>query len=198
MSLPKPIQDVINEFCRLPGIGRKSAERLAFYLVRNTKRIEEGLGNALLQLKQDLTFCNQCHTITVENPCETCSNPHRDSSMICVVEEPLDVTALEKTGQFKGLYHVLHGVISPIDGVGPQDLKIAELVERVQTHDHTEVILALNPSLEGEATAAYIQKALSDLPVLVTRIARGLPIGADLEYADDKTLAKALEGRHQY
>jgi len=196
-GLPKPIQELINEFSRLPGVGPKSAQRLSFYLIRSNDGKEKSLGTALINLKSELTFCDDCHNITISNPCDICEDVHRDKKIICVVEEPLDVIALEKTGQYKGLYHVLHGVLSPIDGVGPDDLKIRELVERVKAGSFDELILALNPSLEGEATSNYIQSSLTGCEISITKIAQGLPMGGDLEYADDKTLIKAMEGRRK-
>lgn len=196
--LPKPVQDVIDGLGQLPGIGPKTAQRLAFYLVRNQDGLHLKLGEALTLMRENLGFCQICCNITIVDPCEICASSQREKNSICVVEEPLDVMAIEKTGQYKGLYHVLHGVLSPIDGVGPHDLKIAELKSRLG-NDEKEIILALNPSLEGEATAMYIQNALlSYTTVRLTRIARGLPMGGDLEYADPKTLIKALEGRREF
>lgn len=193
--LPKPLQNVIDGFAKLPGIGQKTAQRLAFHLVRSGDGLNKDLGDSLIKLKEELAFCSTCFNITIDNPCSVCSLPTRDQETICVVEEPMDVIAIEKTGQYKGLYHVLHGVLSPIDGIGPQDLKIMELKNRCDGKT-LEVILALNPSLEGEATAMYIQDLFKEMPsIKISRIARGLPMGGDLEYADPKTLIKALEGR---
>lgn len=193
--LPKPLQNVIDAFSQLPGIGSKTAQRLAFFLVRNNDGLHALLGEALTNMRDQLCFCKICFNITVENPCSVCCAVNRDQTSICVVEEPLDVMAIEKTGRYNGLYHVLHGVLSPIDGIGPLDLRIEELKNRI-TDREVELILALNPSLEGEATAMYIQNILAGIEqIKLTRIARGLPMGGDLEYADPKTLIKALEGR---
>jgi recombination protein RecR len=200
--LPKSLQKVIEEFSKLPGIGIKSASRLSFFLINQPKNVAEEFGNALLDLKKDLKICSKCFNITDQEPCKICDDTRRNKSIICVVEHPLDVLALEKTGEFNGVYHILGGAISPVDGIGPDDIRIKELIKRIGEEDITEVILATNPSLEGEATAMYIMKELktqnSKLKTKITRIARGLPMGGDLEYADEITLSRALEGRKEY
>jgi len=197
--LPEPVQNLINAFERLPGIGPKSASRLAFYLLRTQDEVGEKLADALLALKTSTAFCKVCFNITLSTRevCEVCSDPRRDATSICVVEEPLDVLVLERTGGFQGLYHVLHGVLSPIEGIGPSDLKIAPLLERVKTGGVREVIVATNPSMEGDATALYLRQQLLPMGVRMTRLARGLPVGSDLEYADQNTLLRALAGRQE-
>jgi len=192
---PKPVLDLINEFSRLPGIGPKSASRLTFYLLRIGETQAKLLAAALDDLHQKVTFCSQCFNIAESDPCPICDNEHRDKGIICVVEEPLDVLAIERTGDFLGLYHVLHGAIAPVEGIGPEDLKIAELLTRVENNLPREIIIATNPNLEGDATAIYIQRQLEGSGIDVTRLARGLPIGGDLEYADEMTLSRALAGR---
>jgi recombination protein RecR len=195
--LPEPIQNLITAFERLPGIGPKSASRLTFFLLRAPEDISAQLAEALVSLKSATSLCKNCFNITMagQEICEICSDPRRDHASICVVEEPLDVLVLEKTGGFTGQYHVLHGVLSPIEGTFPEDLKIRPLIERVQRGSVREVILATNPSMEGDATALYLQKQLLPLGVRITRLARGLPVGGDLEYADQNTLLRALAGR---
>ncbi len=194
--LPRSIKNLIDELSKLPGIGPKSAQRLAMHLLRQPDSKLQPLGQAVLGLKENVQFCNDCWNIAECNPCPICDNETRDKETICVVEDVLDVVALEKTGEFKGVYHVLHGALSPIDGVGPDQLKMAALFDRVCGEKPVrEIILATNPSLEGEATALYIQKYLIEKDVDVTRIARGLPVGGDLEYADSVTLTRALKGR---
>jgi recombination protein RecR len=197
LATPKAVQRLIDEFSRLPGIGPKSASRLTFFLLRGDGQLPRELAVALTELKERTRFCSNCFNITdvQSNPCPVCSDPARQTGVICVVEEPLDVMAIERTREFKGRYHVLNGVISPVEGIGPEDLKIRELVERLKREPVREVILATNISLEGEATAMYLQKQLFPLGVKVTRLARGLPVGGDLEYADETTLARALSGR---
>lgn len=197
LATPKPVQRLIDEFSRLPGIGPKSASRLTFFLLRGDGQQPRDLAQALIELKERTRFCSMCFNITEADPCPVCADPSRSNGLICVVEEPLDVLAIERTGQFKGRYHVLHGALSPVEGVGPENLKIRELVVRVKAEPVREVILATNVSLEGEATAMYIQKQLAPLGPKVTRLARGLPVGGDLEYADETTLARALEGRSE-
>ncbi len=192
---PKPVLRLIDEFSRLPGVGPKTASRLTFYLLRTGATQAESLAEALEDLHQKMKFCSQCFNIAEADPCVICGDEHRDRGIICVVEEPLDVLAIERTGDFLGLYHVLHGAIAPVDGVGPEDLKIAELVSRVETLKPREIIIATNPNMEGDATAIYIQRQLEGMDVAVTRLARGLPIGGDLEYADEVTLSRALAGR---
>src|SRR5215471_631546 len=190
-----PVTELIEELAKLPGIGPKSAQRLTFFILRSPTDQARRLAEAIVRVKEDIIYCSRCFNITESDPCPTCSNPSRDQEVICVVEEPLDVIALEKTGVYKGLYHVLHGVLSPVEGIGPKDLRINELLKRVSGSAVREVILATNPSLEGEYTAFYLKRELQPLNVRVTALARGLPIGGDLEYADEGTLSRALEGR---
>lgn len=199
MLLPESIQSVINSLERLPGIGPKSASRLAFYLLRAPDEVSQGLSTALANLKSKTAFCQECFNITEagRERCEICESSSRDGTLICVVEEALDVVALERTGGFQGKYHVLQGVLSPIEGIGPDDLKIKQLLNRISQGGIREVILATNPSMEGDATALYLQKQLEPLGVKVTRLARGLPMGGDLEYADQNTLLRALSGRQE-
>jgi recombination protein RecR len=194
-TTPEPINRLIDAFSRLPGIGPKTASRLTFYLLRVADEQAQELADALRDLKERITFCSVCFNITEVDPCAVCTDEGRDRTILCVVEEPLDVMAIERTRQYRGLYHVLHGVISPMEGIGPDDLRIGELLGRVKEGGVREVLLATNPSLEGEATARYIADRLASLPVQVTRLARGLPVGGDLEYADEITLTSALEGR---
>jgi recombination protein RecR len=196
-SAAAPVARLIQEFHKLPGIGPKSAQRLTYYLLRVPQEEAQALAQAILEVKEKIAFCSVCQNLTDTDPCLICDNPQRDRSQICVVEEALDILALERSGSYHGLYHVLHGVISPMDGVGPEDLKVAELLERLKGGDVQEVILATNPNLEGEATAMYLTRLLRPLDLRITRLARGLPTGADLEYADDLTLARALEGRQE-
>ena len=197
MLLPESIQSLINALERLPGIGPKSASRLAFYLLRTTDDVSQDLSTALANLKANTAFCQECFNITEagRERCEICESARRDGSLICVVEEALDVLALERTAGFQGKYHVLQGVLSPIEGIGPDDLKIKPLLARVANGEVKEVILATNPSMEGDATALYLRQQLEPLGVRVTRLARGLPMGGDLEYADQNTLLRALSGR---
>jgi len=199
MLLPESIQSLITALERLPGIGPKSASRLAFYLLRATEDIAQDLSTALANLKTNTAFCQECFNFTDAGRvrCEICDSHKRDGSLICVVEEALDVLALERTGGFYGKYHVLQGVLSPIEGIGPDDLKIKQLVSRVASGGVKEVILATNPSMEGDATAQYLQSQLKSFDVHVTRLARGLPVGSDLEYADQNTLLRALSGRQE-
>lgn len=199
MSLPEPIQNLINNFSRLPGIGPKTASRLTFYLLRAPEDLARDLGESLLELKSGTTFCRTCFNITASgrDECEICTSVERDGALVCVVEEPLDMLALERTGGYLGRYHVLNGALSPIEGIGPEDLKIRELIERVKNGGIKEIILATNPSMEGDYTAAYIQQQLEPLDVQLTRLARGLPVGGDLEYADQSTLLRALDGRQE-
>jgi recombination protein RecR len=197
LATPKAVQRLIDEFSRLPGIGPKSASRLTYFLLRGDGRQTRDLAEALVELKERTRFCSVCFNITEADPCPICADPARSVGVICVVEEPLDVLAIERTGGFRGRYHVLHGALSPVEGVGPEDLKIRELVARAKAEPIKEIILATNVSLEGEATAMYLQRQLAPLGVKVTRLARGLPVGGDLEYADETTLARALEGRQE-
>jgi recombination protein RecR len=199
MILPQPIQDLINALSRLPGVGPKTASRLTFHLLRAPESLSQDLAEALQALKSGTALCQICYNITSagRTECEICASPERNAALICVVEEPLDVLALERTAGYEGRYHVLHGALSPIEGIGPDDLKIRELVERVRAGDIQEIILATNPSMEGDYTAAYLRQQLLPLGVRVTRLARGLPVGGDLEYADQNTLLRALSGRQE-
>lgn len=194
-----PIARLVDAFHRLPGIGPKSAQRLAYHVLRAPEEEARDLAEALMEVKRSIVLCGRCQNVTTENPCRICADTGRERTIICVVEEPLDVVAIERTGGFHGLYHVLHGVISPADGIGPEDLKIAELLARIRDVDRdiVEVIVATNPNLEGEATSMYLGRLLRPLGIRVTRLARGLPAGADLEYADDVTLGRALEFRQE-
>jgi recombination protein RecR len=192
---PEPITRLVEAFHRLPGIGPKSAQRLAYHILRVPAQEAAALANAILDVKQRIVLCSVCLNITESDPCSLCADPRRDASVICVVEQPLDILAIERTGAFKGRYHVLHGVLNPMEGIGPDDIRVRELLARVNAGGVEEVIMATNPSLEGEATSMYVHRLLGPLGVRVTRLARGLPSGADLEYTDDLTLARALEGR---
>lgn len=194
-AVPKPVARLIEELNRLPGIGPKTASRLTFYLLRSPPEQLQALAGAVADLQEKVVTCSICYNIAEMSPCPICDDPQRDRSVVCVVEEPLDVLAIEKTGEYNGLYHVLHGAISPVEGIGPEDLKIAELVKRLDSGTMQEVILATNPTLEGESTAMYVFRQLAPLDVHVTRLAHGLPMGGDLEYADEVTLIRALEGR---
>ena len=196
-TVPEPVTRLIDELSRLPGIGPKTASRLTFFLLRASTDQALALADALRDLKERTRFCEICFNITEASPCVICESGDRDRRMICVVEEPLDVVAIERTRRFNGLYHVLHGAISPMEGIGPDDLKVSELLARVAQGRVEEVILATNPSLEGENTATFIQRKLAGFPVRVTRLARGLPVGGDLEYADEITLIRSLEGRSE-
>ena len=197
MPAAKPIAKLIEELNKLPGIGPKSAQRLTYYLLRVPENEVKALADAIRNLKEKLTLCSSCLNITDSDPCAICRNEERDRSKICIVEEPIDILPLERTKKYKGLYHVLHGVIAPTDGIGPDELKVKELLSRLNDNQVTEVILATNPNLEGEATAMYLQRLIAPLGIRVTRLARGLPYGGDLEYADDVTLSRALEGRQE-
>jgi recombination protein RecR len=196
-TLPEPVSRLIEEFNRLPGIGPKSASRLAFYLLRAPKEQAQKLAEAVLQIKERIVLCSVCYNITENDPCAVCQDAGRDRSLICVVEEPLDILAIDRTGEYHGLYHVLHGAISPMDGIGPAELRVRELLERCKSGGIHEVLLATNPNLEGEATAMYLARQIAPLGIRVTRLARGLPMGGDLEYADTVTLTQALEGRRE-
>jgi recombination protein RecR len=196
MALPDPLTRLIDELVRLPGIGPKSAQRLAFHLLKTPRELTDRLVDALRDVKERVTYCSVCNTITDTDPCAFCSSDTRDPHIICVVEEPQNVSAIEKTREFKGLYHVLMGALSPLQGIGPDDLKIKGLLERIGT-GVTEVILATNPNVEGEATAIYLARLLKPLGVKVTRIAMGVPVGSDLEYADEVTMHKSMEGRRE-
>ena len=196
-STAMPVSRLIEEFSKLPGVGPKSAQRLTYYLLRASSEDAQALAQAIREVKEKIILCSLCQNITDSDPCAICRNDQRDQDSICVVEEPLDILALERTGSYKGLYHVLHGVISPMDGIGPDDLKVRELLARLKTGQVQEVIMATNPNLEGEATAMYLTRLIAPLDLKVTRLARGLPMGADLEYADNVTLARAIEGRQE-
>lgn len=197
--LPQSLQNLITELTKLPSIGARSAERLAFFLMKQSPQARAPLAEAISTLTDSIVTCETCHNIAEASPCVICSNKTRDHGTICVVEEPWDIIAVESTGEFKGLYHVLHGSLSPIDNINPEDLKISELARRAQAPDAqiSEIIIATNPSLEGEATAMYITRLLKDTGIRITRIAHGLPVGSDLEYADQVTIGKALEGRRE-
>lgn len=196
MSIYTPaLQKLIDELGKLPGVGPKSAQRIAFHLIKIPEQDALGLAVAIQQAKQKVRFCETCFNMSDEAICEICSDSQRDSSLVCVVEEPRDIVALERTREYKGLYHVLQGAINPIDGIGPEQLKIRELLERLKGNSVVEVILCTNPNIEGEATAMYLAKLIEPLGIQVSRIASGLPVGGDLEYADELTLGRALEGR---
>ncbi len=204
MQVPKSVQNLIEAFERLPGIGPKTAQRLTYYLLHAPKEEAQALANSAIDMKEKTKICSICFNIGEEDLCQVCSDSSRDASIIAIVEDPLDVLALEKSG-YKGLYHVLHGVISPLENIGPDEIRIRELLSRLKTHFASgeasrvkELILATNPSMEGEATAMYIQRLISPLGIKITRIARGLPVGGDLEYADETTLSRAMEGRKEY
>ena len=194
-NIAPPVAALIEEFSKLPGVGVKTAQRLTFFILRSPSDQARRLAEAIMRVKESIIYCSRCFNITETDPCPTCSNPGRDQEVICVVEEPLDVLALEKTGAYKGLYHVLHGAISPVEGIGPKDLRIDELIKRVRNSKVREIILATNPNFEGEYTANYIKNQLASTDARVTGLARGLPMGGDLEYADEGTLSRALEGR---
>jgi recombination protein RecR len=192
-----PIARLVEEFEKLPGIGHKTAQRLAFHVISLSMEKADNLATAIKEAKSKIKYCSVCHNLTDIDPCNVCSSPTRQKTTICVVEDPRDVVALERIREFKGLYHVLHGAISPMEGIGPEDIKIKELLVRIREGDIQEVILATNPNIEGEATAMYVSKLLKPLGIKTTRIAHGIPVGGDLEYADEVTLAKALEGRRE-
>ena len=191
------VQDLIDEFGRLPGIGPKSAQRITFHILQTRSFDVQRLSELLVEVREKVRFCSKCGNVTEEELCSVCRDPRRDTTLLCVVEEPKDVLAIEKTRQFKGLYHVLGGAISPIDGIGPDDLSIAQLMQRLASEDIHEVIIATDPNLEGEATAAYLSRLLKTIEVPVSRLASGLPVGGDLEFADEVTLGRAFEGRRR-
>lgn len=197
MSFPEPLQKLIDEFCRFPGIGPKTAQRLSFFLLSRPREEAVSLAKSVIEAKDKLRFCSQCGCLTEKDPCRYCSDPRREQKLFCVVQEPRDVLRLEQTGHYRGLYHVLHGALSPLDGLGPEELRLPQLLERLSQKEAGELILATNPNVEGDATAAYIARLVKPLNVKVTRIAFGLPVGGDLEYADDLTLSRALEGRRE-
>ncbi|OGY25273.1 MAG: recombination protein RecR [Candidatus Woykebacteria bacterium RBG_16_43_9] len=198
MKLPKSVAALISELEKLPGIGPKTAERLTYHLLNAPKENSEALASAVSELKDKTVICTTCYNIAEVNPCEICNAQARDKSMIMVVEDPLDILALEKSRSYDGQYHVLGGYIAPLQGIGPEHLRIKELFPRLKNGKVREVILATNPSVEGESTAMYLQKLISPLKLKITRIARGLPVGADIEYADEVTLSRAIEGRREY
>lgn len=191
----QPISRLIQELTKLPGVGEKTAFRLAMYILRSSKEDAEGLARAILEVKEKIRLCSQCFNLTEQDPCRICQDAKRNSEIICVVSGPEDLMAVEKSGGFRGIYHVLHGVLSPLEGVGPKDLRINELLTRLREGNVKEVILATNPSVEGEATAQYLAQILKPLSIPVTRIARGVPMGGDLQYIDEVTLSKSLENR---
>ncbi len=193
----EPIESLIDEFRKLPGIGPKSAQRLAYNILRRPKEDAERLSRAILEVKEKIGFCSRCNNFSDRDPCYYCSHSGRSGETICVVEEPHDILAIEKTREYRGQYHVLHGVLSPINGVGPEDLKLKNLLERLKEGHAREIILATNPNVEGEATAIYLAKLLKPIGVKVSRIALGVPVGSDLEFADEVTMSKALEHRHE-
>lgn len=197
MLYPEPIQDLVSELAKLPGVGPKTAQRLAFFLLNRPKGEAEQLARAIIEARQRIRYCSICFNFTDLDPCMICKSPTRDRETIMVVEQPKDVVAMEKTREFKGRYHVLHGAISPMEGIGPEDLKIKELLARLGKEPLREIVLATSSSLEGEATALYLGRLLKPLGLRVTRIARGLPMGGDLDYTDEVTLLKALEGRQE-
>jgi len=194
----EPISKLIQELNKLPGIGPKSAQRIAYYLLRAPEENTRPLADAILTVKQQITLCSRCFNVTDTDPCTVCRNEQRDQSKICIVEQPQDILALEHTGIYHGLYHVLHGAISPTEGIGAKDIRISELLERLKNSPIAEVILATNTNLEGEQTAMYLNQLISSLGIKVTRLARGLPFGTELEYADDVTLTRAMEGRQEF
>ena len=197
MSLPEPLTELIEQLRKLPGIGAKGAQRLAFHILKTPREDAERLCDAIVGVKERVTYCSVCNNITDTDPCVFCTSPSRDQRVICVVEEPQNVSVVEKTGGFKGAYHVLMGVLSPLHGIGPDDLKIKGLLNRVADARAEEVILATSPTVEGEATALYLARLLKPLGVRVTRIAMGIPVGSDIEYADEITMTRAMEGRRE-
>jgi recombination protein RecR len=192
-----PISRLIEEFSKLPGVGRKTAQRLAFHVINMNTNDVEALSKAIVDAKREIKYCSNCHNITDKDPCSICSNKSRDEDTICVVEDPRDVASMERVREFKGQYHVLHGVISPMDGVGPDMIRVRELIQRLGHQEVKEIIIATNPTIEGEATAMYISRLIKPMGIKVTRIAHGLPVGGDIEYADEVTISKALENRRE-
>lgn len=197
LKLPTSLQRLINEFSKLPGIGPKSAQRLAFYLLKKDNVEILTLSESVKELRNDITFCSECHNMAETDPCNVCADNNRNKQIVCIVEEPLDALAIDKSGSFSGVFHVLGGVLNPIEGITAEQLNISSLVAKVSKNNVTEIIIATNPTLEGETTAMYIAKLLKDAGVKITRIARGLPMGGDLEYADEVTLSRAMEGRRE-
>ncbi|MCX5777545.1 MAG: recombination mediator RecR [Candidatus Firestonebacteria bacterium] len=191
------LENLINELGKLPGIGPKSAQRLAYHILKSSKEDVSNFAKAMAEVKEKVRYCSKCFNITESDPCNVCSSTKRNKNIICIVEEPLDIMSLEKTGSFRGVYHVLMGSISPLDGIGPEDLKIKELLRRIEPEKITEVIIATNPDVEGEATALFLSKILKPLGVKVYRLALGIPMGASIEYTDEVTLARALEGKKE-
>jgi len=196
-GLPKPISKLIDELSKLPGIGERNATRLAFYILRSKDEYTERLAKAILETKSEVRACSTCFNLSSSDPCDICSDQSRNGSLICVVEDPLDLIAIEKSREFNGLYHVLNGVISPLDGVGPEDLMITELMNRIKENQTTEVVIATNPSVEGEATSLYIAKLVKPLGIKVSRLAHGIPVGGDIEYTDELTIGRALRERRE-
>lgn len=192
-----PIEKLIHELSKLPGIGEKTATRLAYFILKSPADYAKSFAESLIEVKEKVKLCTVCANLSDRDPCLVCKDPRRDRSTICVVEDPSDLTAIEKTGSYRGQYHVLHGVLSPLDGVGPEDLKVKELLTRLSDSDVTEVIVATNPSVEGEATALYLTKMVKPTGIKVSRIASGVPMGGDLEYTDQVTISRALEARHE-
>jgi recombination protein RecR len=202
-KLPNSLQKLINELSRLPGVGPKTAQRLAFYLLKQDNVDINNLSQSIAQVKSGIVFCSTCHNMGEADPCSTCTDPKRDHSLVCVVEEPLDAQALDKSGQYNGVFHVLGGVLNPLEGIGPDNLEVESLMQRISqsaSQPISEIIIATNPSLEGETTAMHLSKVIkaTNPTVKITRIARGLPMGGDLEYADEITLSRAMEGRREY
>lgn len=197
MLYTKPLARLIEELSKLPGIGPKSSQRLAFHLIKQPPQAVHALAQALVQAKEQVKFCSVCSNLSAEDPCDLCRSPGREQNVICVVAEPRDLVALERTKEYRGAYHVLGGLISPLDGIGPEQLKVKELIGRLGSGEVNEVILAINPTVEGEATTLYLSRLIKPMGARVTRIAFGLPMGGDLEYADELTLVKALEGRRE-
>ncbi|MBW2308724.1 MAG: recombination protein RecR [Deltaproteobacteria bacterium] len=193
----RPVVELIEHLKMLPGIGEKSATRLAFHILKAERGEVEGLSRALLEVKNTISLCRVCYNLTDRDPCAICADPRREPAQVCVVEEPADLLAVERIGQYRGKYHVLHGVLSPLDGIGPEDIRVEELVQRIKGQQVAEVILALNPSTEGETTSIYLAKILQPLGVKITRIAYGIPMGGDLKYTDDMTLMRAIESRRE-
>lgn len=194
---PKPLARLINEMSKLPGIGSKTAQRLAFYILSLDDKEANQLADAITTAKKEMKYCSVCGNLTDEDPCAICSDPSRDPNQICVVESPKDVMAMERIKEYNGLYHVLHGVISPMEGIGPEDINLMPLIKRLQANDVKELIIATNPNIEGEATAMYLARLIKPSGIKVSRIAHGIPVGGDLEYADEVTLLKAMEGRRE-
>jgi recombination protein RecR len=197
MFRPRALTSLVEELCRLPGVGEKTAQRLAFFILRGSHARAKRLAQAIVEVKEKIIFCAQCSSITEVDPCTLCTDPSRDRSLICVVEDPSDLFLIERTGVYKGLYHVLMGALSPLDGIGPEQLKINTLMERIDRGGVRELICATNPNMEGEATVLYLAKLLKPRGIRLTRLAHGLPVGGHLEYADEITLSRSLEGRHE-